>query len=164
MKTRLPVLASLLVWSAFLFPVTTTGQTESKQAMSPQFREQASRAFHTIESLDPDDRHLQTHHAHQLVNGLLDYIKTPLDKEVQNILFTWLAEIELGRNAEPAAWRQWMKAEVDCQTEAEFFFGGLTEDGKKKAAQRIADKTCFMKAKDLGVSTPDFGEAASKVR
>jgi hypothetical protein len=122
--------------------------------MSPQFREQARRAFHAIDTLDPDARHLQTQHAHQLVNGLLDQIKTPLDKEVQYILFTWLAEIELSKSAEPAAWRQWMKAEVDCQTEAEYFFGGLTEDGKKRAAQKIADQTCFVKAKELGVSTP----------
>jgi len=46
-----------------------------------------------------------------------------------------------------------MRAEVDCQIEAELFFGGLTEDGKKEAAQKVADKVCFLKARELGVLT-----------
>lgn len=141
MKKRLSVLVLIAM---VVLPGTGTGQTSnSKQMMSPQFKEHARRAFHALDALDSDDAHIQTHHAHQLVNGLLDYAKTQTDQEVHNILFTWLAEIELARSAEPSAYRQWMKAEVDCQIEAEFFFGGLTEDGKKNAAQKIANGICF---------------------
>jgi hypothetical protein len=137
-----------------LAPAISAGQAEAapkQEAMSPQFREQARQAFHAIERLDQDDRDFHSHHAHQLVNDLLDKIKTPLDKDVHDILFTWLAELELGRTASPAVWRQWMHAEVECQTEAMFYFGGLTEEGKKSAAQKIADTTCVKTAKGLGV-------------
>lgn len=131
------------------------GQTPP--AMSPRFREQARIAFRAIERLDPDDRAFQAQHAHRAVNGLLDNIKTPADKYVHDILFTWLAELEQGRveaESHPASWRQWMKAEVECQTEAEFYFGGLTEEGKQKAAERIAHKTCLTTAKELGRVAP----------
>jgi hypothetical protein len=105
----------------------STGQTSNSNQMSPPFKEHARHAFHVLESLDADDPHVQTHYAHQLVNGLLDYVETSLDKEVQNILFTWLAEIELAKSAEPSTYRQWMKAEVDCKTQAAFYFGGQTD-------------------------------------
>jgi hypothetical protein len=100
-----------VLMSALLVPASTGQTSNSKQTMSPQFKEQARRAFHVLESLDADDSHVQTHHAHQVVNGLLDHVKTPLDKEVQNILFIWLAEIELAKSAEPSTYRQWMKAD-----------------------------------------------------
>lgn len=125
--------------------------------LSPQFKAQAARAFHAIQQLDQDDRTFQSQPAHRAVNGLLDKIKTPTDKYVHDILFTWLAELEEGRvqaQAHPASWRQWMKAEVECEAEAQFYFGGLTEEGKKKAAERIAQKTCVMIAKELGSVTP----------
>lgn len=65
--------------------------------MSGQFKTQARIAFRTIEHLDPDDRVLQSQPAHRAVNGLVNIIKTPTDKYVHDILFTWLAEIEEGR-------------------------------------------------------------------
>lgn len=144
----------LVAWVTLLVPAISTGQTSAgpKQGgMSPQFKEQARQAFHAIERLDPDDRDFQSHRAHQLVNDLIDKIKSPLDKDVHDILFTWLAELELGRTANPATWRQWMHAEVECQTEAMFYFGGLTEEGKKAAVQKIDDRTCVKTAKGLGV-------------
>lgn len=137
-----------------LVSAISTGQTAAKPkqgSMSPQFKEQARQAFHSIERLDPDDRDFHSHRAHQLVNDLIDKIKTPLDKDVHDILFTWLAELELGRAANPATWRQWMHAEVECQTEAMFYFGGLTEEGKKAAVQKIANRICIKTAKGLGV-------------
>ena len=100
--------------------------------MSPQFKEQARLAFRAIQRLDPDDRAFQSQPSHRAVNGLLDKIKTPTDKYVHDILFTWLAELEQGRveaQSHPASWRQWMKAEVECQTEAEFYFGGCQSLG-----------------------------------
>ena len=142
----------------FLFPTISLGQTaESKQgAMSIQFKEQARRAFHAIERLDPDGD-FQSQPAHRAVNSLIEKIKTPLDKQVQDILFTWLAELEVGRTetkANPASWRRWMRAETECQTEAMFYFGGLTEEGKKEAAQKIAQKTCLTTAKELRLVLP----------
>jgi hypothetical protein len=140
---------------ALLFSALSLGQTaESKPgAMSPQFKEQAHRAFHAIEHLDPDGD-FKSHSAHLAVNGLLDKIKTPLDKEVYDILFTWLAELELEKtvaDSHPKSLRQWIKAEAECQSEAMFYFGGLTEEGKKEAAQKIAQKTCLRTAKELGL-------------
>jgi len=142
-----------------LLPTMSLGQmAESKQgAMSAQFKEQARRAFHAIERLDADDRDFHSQPAHRAVNNLIQTIKTPLDKQVHNILFTWLAELEVGRTeakAHPASWRRWMKAETECQSEAMFYFGGLTEEGKKQAAQKIAQKTCFATAKELGLVLP----------
>ncbi|HEU0047409.1 MAG: hypothetical protein DMG96_40370 [Acidobacteria bacterium] len=131
--------------------------SESKQAvMSLQFKEHALRAFHAIERLDPDDpdRYFQSQSAHRAVNNLFDKIKTPLDKQVDDILFTWLAEIEVGRmdtKVHPASWNRWMRAEVECQTEASFYFGGLTEEGKKEAAQKIAQQTCITTARELHI-------------
>jgi hypothetical protein len=149
--SRASIIACLIL---MLFAVSL-GQTPA--AMSPQFKEQARLAFRAIERLDPDERAFQSHPAHRAVNGLLDTIITPADKYVHDILFTWLAELEQGRveaESRPASWRQWMKAEVECQTEAEFYFGGLTEEGKKKAAERIAQKTCLTTAKELGRVAP----------
>jgi hypothetical protein len=136
---------------ALSLSAVSLGQTSG--AMSPQFKEQARKAFHTIEQLDPEGD-FKSHPAHLAVNGLLDKIKTPTDKEVHDILFTWLAELELEKTAtkaNPASLRRWIKAEAECQSEAMFFFGGLTEDGKKEAAQRIAQKTCITTAKELGL-------------
>lgn len=145
--------AALIVCVAIL-PVSL-GQTPSE--VSQRFKEQARLAFRTIKRLDPDDRAFQSQPAHRAVNGLLDNIKTPTDKYIHDVLFTWLAELEQGRieaKAQPASWRQWINAEVECQTEAEFYFGGLTEVGKKKAAERIAQKTCLTTAKELGSVAP----------
>jgi hypothetical protein len=125
--------------------------------MSPQFKEQARIAFRAINRLDSDSRDFQSQPAHRAVNGLLDSIKKPTDKYVHDILFTWLAELEQGRieaQGHPASWRQWINAEIECQTEAEFYFGGLTEKGKKKAAERIAQKMCLNTAKELGGVAP----------
>lgn len=33
-----------------------------------------------------------------------------------------------------------MKAEVECQSEAEFYFGGLTDEAKPRVAEKIARK------------------------
>jgi hypothetical protein len=122
-------------------------------AMSPQFKEQARRAFHAIERLDPDDdRDFHSQSAHRFLIDSAQRIKTPLDKKVHDILSTWLNDIDLGRmvtERNPAAWREWMQAEVECQTEAEFYFGGLTEEGKAMAAQKIAANTCVTSAKRL---------------
>ena len=136
---------------ALLLSAVSLGQTSG--TMSPQFKEQARKAFHAIERLDPDSN-FKSQPAHQAVNGLLDKIKTPTDKEVHDILFTWLAELVLEKKAteaNPASLRRWIKAEAECQSEAMFYFGGLTEDGKKEAAQRIAQKTCLTTAKELGL-------------
>jgi len=67
---------------ALLLSTVSLGQTSG--AMSPQFKEQARKAFHAIEHLDPDSN-LKSQPAHQAVNSLLDKIKTPTDKEVENI-------------------------------------------------------------------------------
>jgi hypothetical protein len=148
---------ALTVCLALLLSAISLGQTaESKQgAMSAQFKEQALRAFHAIQRLDPDGN-FKAHPAHLAVNGLLDKIKTPLDKEVYDILFTWLAELELelekkATEANPKSWRQWIKAEAECQSEAMFYFGGLTEEGRKETAQKIAQKKCVTTAKELGL-------------
>ena len=69
--------------------------------MSPQFKEQARRAFHAVERLDPDN--FQVTAAHRAVNDLLDTIKTPTDKEVHMLLFAWLAELELEKSQNAAA-------------------------------------------------------------
>ena len=44
-----------------------------------------------------------------------------------------------------------MKAQVECQTEAMFYFdfNGLSAEGQKNAAQHIAQKTCLTTAKEL---------------
>lgn len=145
--------ATLIACLALMLSAVSLGQTPS--AMSPRFKEQARKAFRAIKRIDPDDnRSLQSQPAHRAVNGLFDEIKTPLDKYVHDILFTWLAEIELGRSdikVHPASARRWMNAEVECQTEAMFYFDfdGLTEEGQKKAAQHIAQKTCITTAKEL---------------
>src|SRR4029077_15080820 len=147
--TRLAFTACL----AFMLSVFSLGQTPG--AMSPQFKEQARKAFRAIDRLDPDDnRAFQSHPAHLAVNALFDKIKTPTDKYVHDILYTWLAELEMSRSdvkANPASGRQWMKAEVECQTEAMFYFNfdGLTEEGQKKAAQDITQKTCLTTAKEF---------------
>jgi hypothetical protein len=73
------------------------------------------------------------------------------------LLFTWLAELELEKTvskAHPTAWRQSIRAEAECAAKAMFDFGGLTEEGKKAAAQKIAHKTCLRTAQELGVLTP----------
>jgi hypothetical protein len=140
---------------ALTVAVSSIGQTPS--GLSPQFKEQARIAFRAIKRLDPDDSAFQSQPAHREVNGLLDKVKTPADKYVHDILFTWLAELEQGwieAQSQPASSRQWIKAEVECQMEAEFYFGGLTEEGKKKAAERIAQKTCLTTAKELGKIAP----------
>jgi hypothetical protein len=127
--------------------------------MSLQFEAQARRAYHEINELDPDARTLRAdaHHAHVLVNGLADKIKTPADREVHDILFTWLAELEMGKHVtstNPSAWKDWMHAESECRSDAMFYFGGLTEDGKRLAADRIANNICLGTAKELGVVPP----------
>src|SRR5438445_8366576 len=103
-KQKVDVLLAGLI---FLLPAISFGQTaESKRgAMSIQFKEQARRAFHAIERLDPDGD-FQSQPAHRAVNNLIAKIKTPLDRKVQDILFTWLAELEVGRmetKAHPAS-------------------------------------------------------------
>jgi hypothetical protein len=134
-----------------MLSVVSMGQTPS--AMSPQFKEKALKAFHAIDRLDPDySRALQSQPAHRAVNGLVEYIKAPPDKYVHDILYTWLAEIEMARRetkVHPSEARRWMNAEVECQTEATFYFdfGGLTQEGQKKAAQDITQKTCLTTAK-----------------
>ncbi len=144
--------ASLIACLALMLSAVSLGQTPSA-ILSPRFKEQARKAFRAIERLDPDDnRSLQSQPAHRAVNGLFDEIKTPLDKYVHDILFAWLAEIELGRDdikVHPASARRWMNAEVECQTEAMFYFGGLTEEGQKIAAQHIAQKMCLTTAKEF---------------
>lgn len=142
---------SLIACLALMLSAASLGQTPD--AMSPQFKEQARKAFHAVERLDPDDnRALQSQPAHRAVNGLFEQVKTPLDKYVHDILYTWLAEIEMGRRdikVHPASARRWMNAQVECQTEAMFYFDfdGLTEEGQKKATQDIAQKTCLTTAK-----------------
>jgi hypothetical protein len=136
---------------AIAVSVVSLGQTLG--TMSPQFKEQARKAFRAIKRLDPDGD-FKSQPAHLAVNGLLDKINTPTDKEVHDILFTWLAELELEKmvsRSHPASWRQWIKAEAECQSEAMFYFGGLTENGKMEAAQKIAQKTCVTTAKALGL-------------
>jgi hypothetical protein len=147
--------AALIGCIALILSVASQGQPSS--GLSPQFKDKARLAFRAIERFDSDDHTFQSQPAHRAVNGLLDDIRTPTDKYVHDILFTWLAELEQGRveaQVHPASWRQWMKAEVECQTEAEFYFGGLTEEGKKKAAERIAQKVCLTAAKELDSVAP----------
>ena len=144
--------ASLIACLAVTLSAVSLGQTPG--AMSPQFKEQARKAFHAVQRIDPDANASQLQPAHRAVNGLVDTIKTPLDKYVRDILFTWLVEIEMARRdiqVHPASARRWMNAEVECQTEAMFYFDfdGLTEEGQKKAAQHIAEKTCLTTAKGL---------------
>jgi hypothetical protein len=145
---------SFIAFLALMMSVSAVSLGQKPEAMSPQFKEQASKAFRLVEHIDPDARVLQSQAAHRAVNGLFDKIKTPTDKYVHDILFTWLAEIEMGRRdirIHPASARQWMKAQVECQTEATFYFDfdGLTEDGQKKAVQDIAQKTCITAAKEF---------------
>jgi len=146
---------TLIAYLAVTLSVVSLGQ--KSDAMSPQFKEQARKAFRAVERLDFDDsRSLQLQAAHRAVNGLVDTIKTPLDKYVRDILFTWLAEIEMARRdiqVHPASARRWMSAEAECRTEAMFYFdfNGLTEEGQRNAAQHIAEKTCLATAKGLGL-------------
>jgi hypothetical protein len=145
--------ATLIAYLAVTLSAVSLGQ--KSDAMSPQFKEQARKAFHAVQRLDHDEnRSLQLRSAHRAVNGLVDTIKTPLDKYVRDILFTWLAEIEMARRdiqVHPTSARRWMSAEAECQIEAMFYFDfdGLTEEAQKKAAQHSAEKTCLMTAKGL---------------
>jgi|SRR5579871_421460 hypothetical protein len=128
---------------------------QKSDVMSPQFKEQARKAFRAVERLDFDDnRYSQLQAAHRAVNGLVDTIKTPLDKNVFDILFAWLAEIERARRdtlVNPSSARSWINAEAKCQTEAMFYLdpNGLTEEGRKNAAQHVAEKACVTTAKGL---------------
>src|SRR6266849_8789754 len=153
MNTRCEYRATLLSFALTLtLSAVSLGQTPD--VMSPHFKEQARKAFREVKRIDPDANTLQSQPAHRAVNGLFDTIKTPLDRYVRDILFTWLAEIEMGRRdvkVHPASARRWMNAEVECQTEAMFYFDfdGLTEEGRKNASQHIAQKTCLATAKEL---------------
>jgi hypothetical protein len=150
--TTIPLVA-LVAYFAVAFSAVSLGQ--KSDVMSPHFKEQARKAYRTVEQLDPDEnRASQLQSAHRAVNGLADAIKTPIDKYVHDILFTWLAEIEIGRRdiqTHPASMRRWIAAEAECQTEAMFYldFHGLTEEGQKSAAQHVAQKTCLTTAKGL---------------
>jgi hypothetical protein len=124
-------LTSLLVPSFLVLSAVSLGQKTGAKSdvMSPQFKEQARKAFRAVERLDPDEnRTLQLQSAHRAVNGLVDAINTPLDKYVRDILFTWLGEIEMGRRdiqVHPASMRRWMTAEAECRTEAMFFLTSM---------------------------------------
>ena len=144
-----------LIACAVAFSAICLGQNPG--SLSPQFKAQATRAFHAIQRLDPDDREFQSQPAHRAVNGLVDAIKTPTDRYVSDVLLTWLAEMEEGRveaKNHPASWRQWMKAEAECEAEAEFYFGGLIDEAKPRIAEKIAHKTCLETAKELKLVVP----------
>jgi len=151
--TKAAAIIAIVVSVCLVLIFSAVSLAQTPDTMSPQFKEQARKAFRLVERIDPD-RVLQSQPAHRAVNGLFDAIKTPTDKYVHDILFTWLAEIEMGRRdikIHPASARRWMNAQVECQTEATFYFDfdGLTEEGQKKAAQDIAQKTCLTTAKGL---------------
>ena len=155
-NTKMFSCVTLIAFLTLGFSAVGPGQKSGTKsdAMSPQFKEQARKAFHAIQRIDPYASTLQSQSAHRAVNGLVDTIKAPLDKYVRDILFTWLAEIEMGHRdvqVHPASARRWMAAEAECQTEAMFYFdfNGLTEEGQKNAAQHVAQQTCLATAKGL---------------
>jgi hypothetical protein len=68
-------LTSLLVPSFLVLSAVSIGQKTGAKSdvMSPQFKEQARKAFRAVERLDPDEnRTLQLQSAHRAVNGLVD--------------------------------------------------------------------------------------------
>lgn len=116
-NTKMLSCVTLIAFLTLTFSAVGLGQKSDPKsdAMSPQFKAQARKAFHAVERLEPDEnRTLQLQSAHRAVNGLVDAVKTPLDKYVRDILFTWLGEIEMGRRdiqVHPASMRRWMIAE-----------------------------------------------------